>query len=70
MADKKEREIRPEVQQRCIEDRFSLDDAVCRDFSLLQPEAILRQVLVLNETIKGNQHLKTSSQKRRCRYIS
>ena len=45
MGDKEERGNRPEAQRRCVEDGFHLDDAVCRDFSLLQPEAILRQVL-------------------------
>ena len=56
MADKEERGNRPEAQrgpqkvavyflgqeQRCVEDGFTLDDAVCRDFSPLQPKAILR----------------------------
>ena len=29
-------------EQCCAQGRFSLDDAICRDLSLLQPEAILR----------------------------
>ena len=32
-------------EQRCVEDDFPLDDAVCLATSFLQPEAILRQVL-------------------------
>lgn len=39
-----EGENRPEAHQRCVEDGFSLNDAVCRDCGLLQPEAVLRWV--------------------------
>ena len=45
MTDKEKRENRPEAQQCCVEDDFPFTDEVCRDFSLLQPEAILRPVL-------------------------
>ena len=42
VADKEKMGNHPEAQQRCVEDGFSFFDAVWRDFSLLQPEAILR----------------------------
>ena len=71
MADKEERGNRPEAQrgpqkvavyflgqeQRCVEGRFPIDDAVCRNFSLLQPEAILRQVLVMRESMARSPRL-------------
>ncbi len=36
---------RPAAQQRCVEDGFASNDAACRNFSLLQPKAILRRAL-------------------------